>query len=186
VVTDWKTASVWKVTLHDFDDWKKQGMIYAWLLSKNGLPIRKCRFVALLKDHSKTKAGYGNGYPESPVYVYEFDVTEKGLRETENFIKAKTQAYKMCLGKTDEVLPVCGEHERWSEPAKHAVMKQGRKSAVRLFDGRKEADDYADSLGINYYVVTRPGADRKCLNYCRCREFCVHYQAIRGEQEASQ
>ena len=30
-IEDYKTASIWKVQFKDFDDWKKQGMIYACL-----------------------------------------------------------------------------------------------------------------------------------------------------------
>ena len=40
----------------DFDDWDKQGLIYAWLMKQNGLNVKEIRFVALLKDHSKSKA----------------------------------------------------------------------------------------------------------------------------------
>ena len=64
VICDYKNTSVFKIkaglqkeadgTLHGFPEWKQQGLIYAWLLQKNGLPATKCRFIALLKDHSKT------------------------------------------------------------------------------------------------------------------------------------
>lgn len=45
VICDYKTASVWKVKFNDFEDWYKQGMIYAWLLVKNGFKAEKCRFI---------------------------------------------------------------------------------------------------------------------------------------------
>ena len=75
VINDWKTASVWKVQFNDFKDWRAQGLTYAWLLQQSGLEVKKCRFVALLKDHSKTKAKTDSSYPQSPVFIYEFDVT---------------------------------------------------------------------------------------------------------------
>ena len=54
-IEDWKTASVWKVIYKDFQDWRTQGLIYAWLLRESGLNVRHIRFVALLKDFSKTE-----------------------------------------------------------------------------------------------------------------------------------
>ena len=80
VICDYKNTSVFKIkaglqkeadgTVHGFPEWKMQGLIYAWLLQKNGLPATKCRFIALLKDHSKTEADRDRSYPQSPVYVY--------------------------------------------------------------------------------------------------------------------
>ena len=51
---DFKTASVWKVQFEDFEDWRKQGLIYAWLMGKCGAEVKRCEFIALLKDHSKS------------------------------------------------------------------------------------------------------------------------------------
>jgi hypothetical protein len=82
VINDWKTASVYKVMHGDFSDWYKQGMTYAWLLKQNGLDVRHCRFIALLKDHSKSKAKTDASYPQSPVFTYEFDVTPEELQQT--------------------------------------------------------------------------------------------------------
>ena len=83
---DFKTASVWKIQFADFDDWYKQGMIYAWLMKKNGVEVKRCEFIALLKDHSKSKAKVDPNYPQLPTYIYRFDVTEKALEEIEKFI----------------------------------------------------------------------------------------------------
>jgi hypothetical protein len=181
VITDWKTASVWKVIYRDYDDWNLQGQLYAWLLSKNGFSVRKCRFVALLKDHSKTKAGYGNGYPKSPVYVHEFDVGEDLMRDIESFIKAKTESYRIFHDAPDERLPECSPKERWSDPDTFAVMKAGRKTAVKLCDSYEEAESRAAALGPNHYVEKRPGSDRKCEGYCLCREFCSHYKETKKQ-----
>ena len=79
IINDWKTASVYKVMKGDFSDWYKQGMTYAWLLRQSGLDVRRCRFIALLKDHSKSKAAIDRSYPQSPIFVYDFDVTAEKL-----------------------------------------------------------------------------------------------------------
>ena len=187
VITDWKTASVWKVIYHDFADWTMQGLVYAWLLYQNGFSVKKCRFVALLKDHSKAKARYGNGYPKSPVCVYEFAVTADMMNDAEGFIRAKIEQYKLMRQLSDDLIPECPEKERWAEPEKHAVLKEGRKSAVKLFESREEADKHALALGAEHYAVTRPGEDRKCMDYCACNKFCGYYRrghAGNGKEEA--
>ena len=91
ILYDWKSASTWKVVYKDFDDWKKQGLTYAWLMKQHGLNVKKCRFVAMLKDHSKTDAKHKPDYPQLPVCVYEFDVTEADLLETSERIKGKVE-----------------------------------------------------------------------------------------------
>lgn len=183
-IFDWKTASVWKVIKADFADWKAQGMTYAWLMSQKGLPVKKCRFVALLKDHSKTKAQTDSTYPQSPVFVYEFDVTEEGLKETGERLEKKVIELEAASLMEDKDIPICSESERWAEPEKFAVMKEGRKSAVKLFDNEGDAGAMAAELGAKHYVERRPGVSRKCEGYCPCREFCEFYKNnIEAKQE---
>jgi len=89
IIDDYKTASVVKVKFGDYADWYLQGMIYAWLLTKNKFTVNKCRFIALLKDHSKTDALREREYPEKPVYIYEFPITPQELFKIGIFIKTK-------------------------------------------------------------------------------------------------
>ena len=65
-IEDWKTASVWKIIKRDFTEWHLQGLIYAWLMKQNGLNVRHIRFIAFLKDHSKTEAKRKADYPQAP------------------------------------------------------------------------------------------------------------------------
>ena len=81
-ITDYKTASVWKIKFNDFSDWRRQGLIYDYLCRANGLEVETIRFIALLKDHSKTQAKREAGYPQSPVFVYEVKPTEADREET--------------------------------------------------------------------------------------------------------
>jgi hypothetical protein len=103
IICDYKTASIWKVKAGDFDDWYKQGMIYAWLLAKNGFSVKKCRFITMLKDHRKTEASRNYQYPKNPVYVYEFDITFINLIKIDTFIRNKVREYVRCLEQGDNV-----------------------------------------------------------------------------------
>ena len=179
IIYDWKTASVWKVQLGDFADWRLQGLAYAWLLTKRGLAVNKCRFVALLKDHSKTKAKNDREYPQSPVFVYEFDVKPDDLAATERRITNKVAEIEAAYKLADDEIAECSAAERWADGEKWAVMKNGRKSAVKLFDSEADADAFAGEMGNSHYVEHRPAVSRKCADYCPCKDFCNFYKAIK-------
>lgn len=170
VLVDWKTTSVWKVIKQDFTDWKRQGLIYAWLMNKCGLTVKKCRFIALLKDHSKADAKNKPDYPKQPVYVFEFDVTKDELENIESFIEARVKALEFADSLKDEELTPCSTEERWTTPEKWAHMKEGRKSAIKLYDTEEEASKV--ELKKDEYIEHRPGENKKCDNYCNCREWC--------------
>ena len=178
-IYDWKTASVWKVQFADFEDWRRQGMAYAWLLQQSGLEVKKCRFVALLKDHSKTKAKNDSSYPQSPVFIYEFDVTPEDMAETRDRILNKVLGIEAAYELEDDFIEPCSDDERWADGEKWAVMKNGRKTAIKLFDNEADADAMAGEMGNAYYVEHRPAISRKCLDYCNCKEFCSFYHAMK-------
>lgn len=180
IIFDWKTASVWKVQFADFSDWYKQGMTYAWLLKQSGLEVRRCVFIALLKDHSKTKAKTDASYPQSPVFRYEFEVTDEELAQTEKRIKDKVAEIENAYKLGDDDIEPCSADERWADNEKWAVMKNGRKSAIRVFDNQADADAMAGEMGNAYYVEHRPAVSKKCADYCLCKDFCNFYK-----QEAS-
>ena len=182
VINDWKTASVWKVQFNDFKDWRAQGLTYAWLLQQSGLEVKKCRFVALLKDYSKTKAKTDSSYPQSPVFIYEFDVTAADMEETAARILTKVQEIESAYKLDDDAIEPCSAEERWADGEKWAVMKNGRKTAVKVFDNQLDADAMAGEMGNAYYVEHRPAISRKCGEYCNCKDFCNFYKAMnKGE-----
>jgi hypothetical protein len=176
VICDYKTAPVWKVMYNDFSDWRMQGMIYAWLLRKNNFAVEKCRFIALLKDHSKTKAARDRQFPQNPVYVYEYDVAFLNLLRTENFIKSKVREYIRCSALGDNDIPPCNPDERWDKATVYAVRKDGRKTAVRVLENKEAAEAMAAGLGKGHFVEFREGESIKCQSYCLCHEYCNYYQ----------
>ncbi len=183
IINDWKTASVYKVMKADFSDWHRQGMTYAWLLKQNGLDVRRCRFIALLKDHSMTKAETDSSYPQSPVFVYEFEVTPEAVEAAGARITAKVQDIEASEMMGDDDIEPCTAEERWADADKYAVMKNGRKTAVRVFDTLIDAENCAGELGNSHYVEYRPAVSRKCGKYCICKDFCNFYKKEQGAAE---
>ena len=186
VLEDWKTASVWKVIKGEFDEWKAQGLTYAWLMKQAGLEVAKCRFIAMLKDHSKAEAKRKADYPQKPVYIYEFDVTEEDLEATEKRIRAKIESVTNAYTKADDDIEPCTADERWETEKVYAVMKKGRKTAVKLCKSKDDAEAYIRDLGNDQnYIEMRPGVSKKCLEYCPCREFCSFYKQLLKDEEAA-
>ena len=182
LLVDWKTASVYKVMYRDFSDWYNQGMTYAWIMRQSGLDVKKITFIAMLKDHSKSKAKFDKTYPQSPVYVYEFDVTTEELEQAGARIKAKVAAIEAAEKLPDDDIVPCTAEERWCDGDKYAVMRNGRKTAVRVFDTLTDAENCAGELGNSHYVEHRPATSRKCADYCLCRDFCNFYKAQEGAE----
>ena len=184
-IEDWKTASVWKVIFQDFDDWKRQGLIYTWLLRQSGLNVRHIRFIALLKDHSKSEAKKKADYPQAPVYIYEFDPTPEDMTSIEVYIKNKVFDVSQNVEKADNDIPECSPDQRWATPAKWAVMKEGRKTAVKVCDSEEEAKAFIEDLEKEkdkYFIEERKGQDKKCSDYCACCEFCSYYKSLQTSE----
>lgn len=178
VIEDWKTASVFKFMMDDFKDWKRQGMMYAWLKRRlnDGEPVHKVRFYALFKDWSYTKSQRDASYPQSQIMSVEWAVTDIEMKEIDTFIRNKfTELIKY---ESRELLPMCTQDERWADDDKYAVMKPGRKSAVRVLPNMFEAEQYIiDNNVKNGYVEKREGKDKKCINYCDACKFCDFYKS---------
>lgn len=183
ILFDYKTTSAWKIVFKNFEDWKTQGLIYSWLLDMKGLKVKKCKFIAILRDWSETESLRNADYPKSPLYTYEFDVTDDDLLDIEKKIYAKVQGIMQYKDVADDEIPECTSEERWAEKTKYAVMKEGRKTAVKVFEDKSEADEYAKELGEKHYVETRQGKDKKCLRYCSCCKFCNYYKEHYGNKE---
>ena len=192
IITDYKTASVWKWKFNDFRDWDIQGLIYAWLLRQNGFLVKGIRFVAFLKDFSERDAQRDDGYPQSPAMIHETPMSyydhlpgtaEGGIAD---YILARFYQYKDSVTKTDEELPDCTDLETWAKPAKWAVMKDGRKSALKVCNTEEEAqqvvNDLGDQKGIS--IQYRPGERLKCERYCLAAPFCNTYKKYLSQKEA--
>lgn len=184
-VTDYKTASVWKVKVGDSEDWRRQTLIYCWMLRKIGFDAKRGEIVALLKDHSKTKAKVGE-HPALPVWQVSWDFTAEDFAWAEQFVNDKFAEIERCEQLPDDELPLCTEQDRWTRGSKYAVMKQGVKRAKKLFDSEDEANAYAEHLGNtekgSFYVEHRHGTDPKCMDYCSACEFCSYWQQRYGKE----
>lgn len=186
-VTDYKTASVNKVLFNDWEDYRKQTLIYCWMLREIGFDAHRGEIVALLKDHSKAKALQGGDYPQHPVYRISWEFTDDDFCEISKFIHDRFGEISRCELLRDDELPACNESERWHKDDTWVIMKEGRKSAVRVFKSKGDAQAYFDNMMLDkkHTIVKRKGADNRCDNYCNVNKWCPYYQSKHGNGESN-
>jgi hypothetical protein len=148
---DYKTTSVWKYQNGDFSDYKKQGLMYAWLLRKNGLYVDKLVFYMFLKDHSLSRKRFQTDYPDTAFGIYEHTISAIDMVEIENYITERIKLIEFYLEYKDDDLPYPTHVESWYTGDKYAVMKNGSARAVKLCDTRAEAEKYkGDYIEVRY------------------------------------
>ena len=184
---DYKTASVWKVINKDYEDYRMQLLIYAWLFRKLGFDINKGEIIAFLRDFQKSKAKFDKDYPQFQVQKIEFTFSETDFQYIENFIKNKFLELKKYENSNDDDLPICTEEERWHEPTKYAVKKKKNKQASKIHDTLSEAEEHLKNLELKYpdeyEIEIREGKNNKCESYCSCCEFCSFYRENYGRDD---
>lgn len=177
VVRDWKHTSVWSWIHepHGKPEYVAQGNVNAHLLRHAGFSVDRIELVYVFSDFSKSKARTTQGYPRAKAAVIRVD--DWGAERTQAYIEHRVKLHQAARQVRPEDVPVCSDQERWMRDAKFAVMKEGRKTAVRLLDSELEALAYISDNGLspqNHSVVYRPGEYVRCLDWCPARELCSH------------
>ena len=184
-VTDWKTTSVWTVTFGDFEKWRRQTLIYCWMLERHGFKARRGEIVAILRDHSARKAKTERDYPKHPVFRIGWDFTDEDMLWAERYVSEWFSDVALQEKLPDHELEMCSPEERWNKPDKWAVMRKGQKKAVKLFGSEKEALGFMDWLAVQpsnkgrgLYVEHRQGEDTKCESYCPVAQWCPYTKGL--------
>lgn len=174
VLEDYKLTSVWKYIYNSKEEWEKQLNIYKWLWHENGYEVKEAYVHGIFRDWQKTKADIDPKYPKNqwevmPINLWPIDQCEAHVKER---IKIHQEAEKV----EDKLLPLCSDEERWADPEKWAVKKEGGKRAIKLFDSSAQAIDWMaryKKAGEKLLVEHRPSESTRCIhNYCEVRDFC--------------
>jgi hypothetical protein len=176
-ITDYKTCSIRKVIRGEYEDWRKQLLIYSYMLQSIGFPVEKAEIIALMKDHSKFQAKIKADYPKQPVRKITFTFTEKDFAEIESWLHQRFEEIAKAEKLPDDELPLCTPEERYNSGDKFAVMRKGRKTALRVLDSYEKAEEWMEYNGGDYIEV-RKGEDKKCQDYCSACEFCNYYKEV--------
>jgi len=187
IITDYKTTGVFsyqmKLQEGNESDWAKQLRVYWLILQKAGFPVKGVRNTVFLKDWSKTQARRDPSYPQKPIInidydfgpVFRSDVAAEMMAD----LSAKIQEILYYKDKPEEEIPDCTADERWERGEEWAVMKKGRKSAVKLHTSEFSAEQHLSELPSGHYIEHRPGVSVKCEDYCTCASKCSFYKNLK-------
>lgn len=173
-IQDYKMMSVWEVIYGLKPEKTAQLNILLQLAVANGYnEITNLEIVGIFRDWQKAKARYDKNYPQSQVARIKVDVWKEEKRI--EYIMDRIKAHKAAR----EILPECTPEERWATPDKYAVMKKGRKSALRLLDTEDLANKYLEEKNPpGGYIEFRPGESKRCRDYCSVNGFCDQWAEI--------
>jgi hypothetical protein len=210
VLTDWKYTSVWSIIFGGVKpEWTEQLNLLDLILRQNGHIVDRLQVIAIMRDWSKLEARRKpDEYPQQQVVT--LPVERWSELEQEEFLSRRVQLHQDARLRFDHGDPQvpCTPEERWSKPDKWAVMKEGRKSAIRVLDSREAAISYCldnnlagrpDDMNGNpldhdrsaimnrgIHIIHRPGEDVRCMSYCAASEFCEQFKANQAAMASSE
>jgi hypothetical protein len=182
---DFKTTSAWSALdalQNGKGEWEAQLNILDWLIRNTKEPVKhkvkSLSICAILRDWSKLKALQSDNYPKHQVVM--IPVTRWSAEDQNEYIVNRI-ALHQAAAEVEEP-PICTPEERWNKPDLYAVMKDGRKSAVRLLPTMEEAKQWIKdnnlSEGKGVKIVLRKGEDTRCAHYCAVRDYCSHWTKV--------
>lgn len=177
---DYKVTTVYKYLLGDNEHYRFQLLTYAYLLRKNGFPCKGGRIYQIFRDWQRSKAKFDKSYPQKPVNVITFRFYDKDFIYIENEIQQRLANIHKYEDFADDEIPICSKENRWATDDKFAVMKKGRKSAMRVLNSKEEAEEWMKNNG-GEFIQERPAESRKCVDYCSCCEFCNFWRENYGQ-----
>lgn len=176
-VIDYKITSVWSFMFGSKPEWEAQLNLYRLLYEEAGFPVRSLEIHAILRDWHQSKIN-GDGYPEIPFKQVTVRMWDK--EHIWDYLTERVNLHLQAEKLTDEQLPECSTQEKWERQGKIALMKKGRKIAVRLFDEMDfatEALNSAQRIGKGtFYLQERQGERVRCERYCNVKNFCYQYR----------
>lgn len=178
-ITDDKFTSAWAL-MNDKPEWEQQQNIYKYLVERvKKKPVKALKICALIRDWSRRDAQNKPDYPQAPIQI--LDIPMWTFDRAESFIKERIEMHRDSKVNDDwnEELPLCSDEERWVRPTTYAVKKDGRKTAIRVFDTQKEADALLKEMPEKDkgFIEIRKGEAVRCTgNFCGVSQWCSQFQ----------
>lgn len=179
-INDYKITGTYSV-MTEKPEWERQLNCYAYLSYKSkGRRATSLKIIAILRDWQRKQAEINPNYPQCQVVAVDIPVWpyEQQKEYVESRVKMHQDAEKAV--DSGEPLSYCSDEERWVRGETWALMKEGRKSAVKLYDNKEDAES---AVSKGHYVEHRPGNAIRCAgNYCMVSAFCKQWQEELGSR----
>lgn len=181
-ISDYKLTSAWSV-MNPKQDWERQLNCYAHLVREvKGYKVDKLSINAIIRDWNRNKAKMESGYPPAAMQV--IDIPVWAPEKAEAYFNERVAIHQQAEALDDwqQNIPPCTAEERWYRPGELAVMKDGRKRALKLFEAGQAAEAEAYAKENKAAVVERPGKNVKCEDFCAVSEWCEQWQALKPKE----
>ena len=163
IMQDYKVPSVFSVIYNtNLKKWGQQLNCLAHLARINGYDVKGLEIVAVFRDWSRFKASKDKSYPQAQVQTVPIDMWR--AEEAEAFVEERMKLH------FEQEPPPCNDDDMWVRGGSFAVMKKGRKRAVKLFKNESDAVERAEKEGG--HVESRPKEYVRCEAFCDVRAFC--------------
>ena len=184
ILKDYKVTSVWSVIHAKKEtkpEWEQQLNIYAYLYKQTfKQDISALNIIAIMRDWNKSGMLRNKDYPKCSVAVIPIPLWSE--EEQLDFIRERIEKHTDAEVIWDALgeLPKCTPEERWAKPDTYAVMKKGRKSALRLLPTEEQAKEYIGDQDLS--IEFRKGVSTRCEGYCEVSQFCNQYRESMSEK----
>jgi len=179
---DYKETKVWKEILGDTDDWTAQSNMNAFLIRMcRNLEVHHLANIVLFKDWTIRASQQNKDYPKFPIKALPLKLWDQA--KTLQYMQDRIDLH---LSTSTGNLPLCTPKERWVRAGKFAVMKKGRKTALKLCDTPAEAGQWILEHAKNGEMLSvekREGEDTRCLYYCDVAAFCDHGRQVLADAQ---
>lgn len=183
IVSDYKVTSVWSVIFAK-QEWHNQLNCYAWLIRKSqNTNVKQLRIIAIIRDWQRRRASEDSTYPQSPIKIIEIPLwtDEEQDKYVEERVRMHQEAEFNRL--TGDDISRCTQAETWKKDDSYAVMKKGRKRAVRVLESQGDAEDFIQAISIDpdkHYIDVRVGEATRCIqDWCRVSKWCPQFREER-------
>lgn len=171
---DFKVVKAYAAKMGPKQDYVAQLNAYSSLIAQTGKPVpTSLKNLYIIKDWSADDALRDPEYPKAPLIV--IDIPMLSPVEADAWIVGRIAEHQ--AGDS-----ICSAEEMWERPGVLAVMKDGRKAAVKLFEIGEEEAANERAKAEKGYVVIRPGRRLRCERYCSAAKFCSEWQKFQGEK----
>ena len=192
---DYKYTSVWShIKKTNFPKWEVQLNIYNYLLRQAGFDPVDLNIIEMFRDWSYAKYKINVYGDLLPIEIVKMEKYPDNI--TEDLIHNRIDYLLKFRYVPDEELPECPMEDRWQDPDKFAVMKEGGKRASITGYDRKELEEWiAKQKDPSLYnielrtfeprrcgekIITRNGAVAD-IGYCRVKQWCPWWQSHKHE-----
>ena len=180
IIHDYKLTSAWAV-MNQKIEWEQQLNIYKLLVERvKGKKVIGLRIAPLIRDFSRHDKR--ENYPPASIYTIEIPMWDS--QRTMDYIHERLEVHQESKVAADfaEQLPLCSAEDRWESETTYAVMRDGRKTAIRVVKDEAEAKQIAQEETMKgkgeAYVDTRLGEPKRCTgDYCGVSAWCSQYQS---------